>query len=128
MHVPTAIGANQCPKREKATLSVDVGQKGGTCVGESGYEEAGVVVTISLASQQVFSGAGLTAALQSKLFDSSTQYTIFLANNVNGQQQVVFQQHVGAPVDNELDFTSPFQGGFQWPMNGYMTLIACYES
>ena len=118
-------GQNQCSKKARLTLESSVNGAGSPCNNQAGYTYAGLGVGMTPEAQETFTGSSLVATLASKTLDQTKMYTIFLFDD---SFRVYFQQFVGAPNGGSLTFSSPFQGGFQWPEYYELTLLVCYSS
>ena len=92
------------------------------CPYVSGFTELGVGVAIG-SGTWTFRGTNSSASIASARLNPTTEYTIFLETDSG---DVVYRYLVGKPIDNTLNFPSPFQNGFSWP-GGDLDLLLCYR-
>ena len=118
-------GQNQCSKKARLIVESSVNGAGSSCINQAGYTYAGLGVGMTPEAQETFAGSNLVATIASNTLDQMKMYTVFLFDD---SFKIYFQQFVGTPNRGALTFSSPFQGGFQWPEYSALLLIVCYSS
>lgn len=118
-------GPNGCSPRQKVLVdSLNYG--GGMCPDLSGYTMSPFTIEFDNndGGPWTFGGGGLLASVKSDSFDPSTSYTLLFFGNGS-----LLEQNVGEPSDGTLVFSSPFEGGMNWPfLDGALYIIFCYPS
>jgi hypothetical protein len=118
-------GQNNCATRKKVVgVHSEVNQAGGPCKPEEGYTSSGLEVFLG-APAITFGGSGLIATLSSRNLNESIQYTVFFYDSTAGT--TLSQQPVGYPMNGEVQFSSPFEKGFELPAYHALVILICYQ-